>query len=51
MKVTIEKTCKLGPKTWKAGDVVTVTKEFAAELKAGGFLDKAPKKETQKTEK
>ena len=51
MKVTIQKTCKLGTKTWKAGDVVTVTKEFATELKAGGYLDKPIKKEPQKTEK
>ena len=51
MKVTIQKTCKLGPKTWKAGDVVTVTKEFAAELKTAGYLDKPTKKEPQKTEK
>lgn len=47
MKVTIQKACKLRGNNWKKGDQPTVTREFAEELKAKGYLDAPlPKKET-----
>jgi hypothetical protein len=45
MKVTIQKACKLRGKNWKKGATPSVTSDFAAELKAKGYLD-APKKKT-----
>ena len=46
MKVTIMKACKLRGNNWKKGAIPSVTSEFAAELKAKGYLD-APKKNTE----
>ena len=43
MKVTIQKACKLRGNNWKKGATPSVTSDFAAELKAKGYLD-APKK-------
>ena len=51
MKVTIQKACKLRGNNWKKGDQPTVTREFAAELKATGYLDAPePKKKTTENE-
>lgn len=50
MKVTIQKACKLRGNNWKKGDQPTVTREFAAELKAKGYLD-APEPKKKTTEK
>ncbi len=44
MKVTIQKACKLRGNSWKKGATPSVTSEFAAELKAKGYLDAPTKK-------
>ena len=44
MKVTIEKACKLRGNNWKKGATPSVTSDFAAELKAKGYLDAPTKK-------
>ena len=49
MKVTIHKACKLRGNNWKKGATPTVTLEFAAELKAKGYLD-APEQKKETTE-
>ena len=45
MKVTIQKACKLRGNNWKKGATPSVTSDFAAELKAKGYLERPKEKE------